>query len=396
MTSGDRTARIPLTIGYFIGFIALGLAMAALGPTLPMLAEHTSSTIGQISVLFIAQQGGYLAGTFAGGRIYDKVPGHPVIAGVLVTMAAMLALAPLMSNLAILVVVLAVMGLAVGILDVGGNTLLIWVHGATVAPFMNGLHFCFGVGALLSPIIIDTLAVRTGDIMWPYWALALLTLPGAVWIMRLKSPAPAVESDDEAGGAGNAVLLWLIAIFFFTFVGAELGFGGWINTYAIELGQSASTGRHLTAVFWGALTAGRLLLIPVASRVSPRSILIGDLAGCLAGLGILGFWPDSPVGLWTGTFLFGFSMASMFPTAINMAERLMHIDAKTTGWFLIGGSAGSMVVPWVVGQFFESIGPGAVVVVLAVDMAVSAGIFVRLLRATNAGRATPAVAPSDA
>ena len=34
------------------------------------------------------------------------------------------------------------------------NPLLVWVHGDEVGPAMNGLHFFFGVGAFLSPIII--------------------------------------------------------------------------------------------------------------------------------------------------------------------------------------------------------------------------------------------------
>ena len=53
------------------------------------------------------------------------------------------------------------MGVAEGALDVGGNTLLIWVHRHKVGPFMNGLHFFFGAGAFLSPIIIAQTAVRS-------------------------------------------------------------------------------------------------------------------------------------------------------------------------------------------------------------------------------------------
>ncbi len=385
MTTTYRIAKIPATLGYYMGFIALGLAMAALGPTLLNLAENTSSTIGQISVLFMAQQGGYLLGTFAGGRVYDRVPGHPVMAGVLFVMAAMLALAPLMSNLAILAVVLATMGIAIGVLDVGGNTLLVWVHRGSVAPYMNGLHFCFGVGALLSPIIIDNVQSFSGDIVWPFWALAILTVPSAVWVFRLRSPAPVIEREGEGDAGTNTRLVVLISIFFFTFVGAELGFGGWINTYAISLGQTESTGRNLTAAFWGALTLGRLLLIPIASRFTPRAILIADLVGCLAGLAALAGWPESTPMIWIGTCLFGLSMASMFPTGINMAERLMTITGKTTGWFLIGGSAGSIVVPWTVGQLFDVTDPSPFVTVLFIDMAISVAVFVRLMSVSNGG-----------
>ena len=389
MSTTQQTSRTGNTVGYYTSFVGLGLAMAALGPTLPGLAAHTGTTLGQISVLFMAQQGGYLAGTFAGGRLYDRVPGHPVLVGVLLTMALMLALAPVMSHLATLCVVLAVLGLAVGVLDVGGNTLLVWTHGRGVAPFMNGLHFCFGVGALLSPIIIESVAARTGDIVWPYWALAILIVPSAVWLLRLPSPPAETSDDHDARGDGDVLTIALIAVFFFTFVGAELGFGGWINTYAMALGNSQTTGRHLTAVFWGALTLGRLLVIPVAARVSPRAILAGNLVGCLAGLGVLAVWPGSSTAIWVGTFAFGFAMAPMFPTGLNLAERLMTITGKVTGWFLIGGSAGSMCVPWLIGQFFESVGPAVMVIVLLGDMVLCAVLFA-LLQANARRHCAPA------
>ena len=41
-----------------------------------------------------------------------------------------------------------------GVLDSVGNTLLIYTHGNKVAPFMQAMHFSFGVGALLSPLMV--------------------------------------------------------------------------------------------------------------------------------------------------------------------------------------------------------------------------------------------------
>ena len=75
-----RVARIPGTIGYYAAFVALGLASASLGPTLPGLALHTQSRLAQISSLFAARSLGYLVGSLLGGRLYDRIPGHPVMA----------------------------------------------------------------------------------------------------------------------------------------------------------------------------------------------------------------------------------------------------------------------------------------------------------------------------
>jgi len=378
--SPERAGQISKTIGYYAAFVGIGLSIASLGPTLLVLAEHTQTHLSQISTLFTARSLGYLLGIFFGGRWYDRVPGHPVMGAGLIIMAVMLALVPLMSLLWVLTTVLLMLGMAEGALDVGGNTLLVWVHRRNVAPFMNGLHFCFGVGAFLSPIIIAQAVLRSGDIAWAYWMLAVWMVPVAIWLLRLPSPPAQTVSKDGPAGQSDLLLVILIAVFFSTFVGAEIGFAGWISTYAIalDLGDKASAA-YLTSAFWGTLTLGRLLAIPIAVRFSPRSILLGDLAGCLASVGMILLWSNSVTAIWLGTFGFGFSIASMFPTCLNLAERLMTITGKITGRFLIGGSVGSMSLPWLIGQLFESIGPRVTMLAIMLDLIVAVGIFAALM-----------------
>jgi FHS family Na+ dependent glucose MFS transporter 1 len=381
-TSLERTGRVSKTIGYYAAFIALGLVTASLGPTLPDLAAHTQTQLGEISFLFTARALGYLLGSFLGGRLYDRVSGHSLMAAALIVMATMAALTPLLSLLWLLAVALLILGMAEGTVDVGGNTLLVWVHRHKVGPFMNGLHFFFGTGAFLSPIIIAQTVLVSGDIIWAYWVLALLMLPVAIWLLRLPSPtAQTVSKDDPVGRRRvDHLLVALIALFFVLYVGAEVGFGGWIFTYAVTLNLSGeATAAYLTSAFWGALTLGRLLSIPIAVRVRPRFILLGDLVGCLASVGVILLWPNSLTALWLGAFGLGFSMASIFPTMISLAERRMTITGRTNSWFFVGASAGSMSLPWLIGQLFESVGPRVMVFTVLVDLIVAMFIFVGVM-----------------
>src|SRR5512136_3335873 len=89
--SANKPAQTAL---YYAAFIALGLASASLGPTLGGLAQHTHTRLSEISFVFAASRLGYLIGSFVGGRIYDRWPGHIVMVGVFIMMAATLALAP--------------------------------------------------------------------------------------------------------------------------------------------------------------------------------------------------------------------------------------------------------------------------------------------------------------
>ena len=384
-----RAGRIRRTMGYYAAFVALGLSAASLGPTLPGLAAHTQTRLHEISFLFMARSLGYLLGSLLGGRSVDRVSGHPVMATALIVMAVMITLAPLMSLLWLLTAVLLILGVAEGTLDVGGNTLLVWTHRDKVGPFMNGLHFCFGAGAFLSPILIAQAVLMSGDITWAYWVLALLMLPTAVWLLRLSSPAaqaaskdePAVQSDHRSTGAHEHLLVALIALFFLLHVGAEFSFGGWAFTYAVTLELTSETvAAYLTSAFWGLLTLGRLLAIPLVARFRPRSILLGDLMGCLASVGVILLWPNSLTALWLGTFGLGLSMASLFPVTLCLAERFTTITGQVTGWFLVGASLGSMSLPWLIGQLFESVGPRVTMLAIMADLVAAAGVFAVLIR----------------
>jgi fucose permease len=360
------------------------MSAASLGPTLPGLAEHTQTRLNEISFLFMARALGYLLGSFLGGRSYDRVPGHPVMATALVAMAAMLTLAPLVPLLWLLTAALLILGVAEGTLDVGGNTLLVWTHRDKVGPFMNGLHFCYGAGAFLSPILIAQAVLMSRDITWAYWVLALLMLPTAVWLVRLSSPSALAASEDElvkqahhpSNAAHERLVVALIALFFVFHVGAESSFGGWVYTYALTLELTGETlAAYLTSAFWGSLTVGRLLAIPIAARFGPRSILLGDLVGCLASVGIVLLWPNSLTALWLGTLGMGLSMASLFPGSLSLAERCTTITGQVTSWMLIGASVGAMSLPWLIGQLFESVGPQATMWAILADLVVAVAVF---------------------
>ena len=382
ISSSTKTTQ---TFAYYAAFIALGLVTASLGPTLPGLAENTGTALSQVSFLFTARAFGYMIGSFTGGRLYDRMPGHPIMTGALVMMALLMMLVPLMPLLWALTALLWLVGMAQGTLDVGGNTLLVWLHGKKVGPFMNGLHFVFGVGAFLSPIIIAQAGLISGGITWAYWVLAFLMWPVVLWLWPLPSPTSQVVSQEGAVEQVNSLLVGMIAIFFFFYTGSEISFGGWIFTYALELGLADETmAAYLTSAFFDAFTVGRLLSIPIAIRFTPRTILLADLVGGLVGIGLILVWSSSVIALSIGTIVVGFAIASIFPTMLSFAERHLTITGKVTGWFFVGASSGAMSFPLIIGQLFDSVGPRIVMFTIMGTLVMAMGLF-GLLMAYSVG-----------
>ncbi len=354
------------TAVYYVVFLIIGLSAAIMGPTLPWLADNVAVPLSQISILFSAKSLGGLVGSALGGRLFDRRPAHSVAVGLLLIMAVTLALIPLGRQLWVLAVIVFVAGVGDITLDLGGNTLLMWVHGSRVAPFMNGLHFFFGVGAFLAPILV-ALAISAGSVQSAYWLLALIILPVALVLTRLPSPAaPERQEVTVESGQVSRRLAYLVSFFFLLYVGAEVSFGGWIYSYAVELNLASEVGAaYLTSAFWGALTIGRLLAVPVSTRVGPRHILLVGLLGSLACLSTILLLRESASALQIATFGLGLCMAPVFPTMLSFAERRMAITGQVTGWFFVGGSLGGMILPWVSGQLFTRFSPYATMALIA-------------------------------
>lgn len=371
---------IQQTIGYFATFIGLGMTAASLGPTLLGLADHTHSNLSQVSYLFSSRSLGYLIGSMRGGRAYDRLPGHLIMAFMLIAMAGMLVLAPITPLLWVLIALLFLLGIAEGTIDVGGNALLVWVHHGRVGPFMNAIHFFFGVGAFIIPIIIAQTILRTNDINWAYWLLSIYLVPVAIWLTRLPSPkAPrAISHPENQHFDGRLVIL--IVVFFVLYTGAEGSFAGWVSAYATELNlATVATAPYIASIYWGFFTFGRLLGIPLATRWSAQKMLSWDLFGALIGMALILAFPTSIEMLGIGSAILGLAMASMFPSMLVYAEQHLSLSGGVVGWFFVGAGAGVMFLPWLIGQLFESSGPWVAMWIILLDGLIMSGVFLSIL-----------------
>lgn len=371
-------------IGYYGAFFALGLIIASIGPALPYLARQTGSELREISYVFVARSLGFIIGSMIAGRIYDGVKGHPLLVGGILALAGLSGAIPAIPWLWALVFLFFGLGLCGSAVSVGGSMLLVWANRGRLGSLLGGLHFIWGVGAFLSPIIVIRLIRLSGGIDLAFIILSLLALPVCYWLLRLPSPEAWQKPHHELEGHGDgkaikslAVMIWF---FLFLYTGTEASIGNWIFTYAIKTNLgNATSAAYLNSAFWGMLTLGRLAAIPLVSRARPRTILIVDLSGALLSVLLILIFNDSPIALWIGVCGVGLAMASVFPTTILFAERRMPLSGKLTGILYAGSSSGSMVLPWAVGQFFDYSGPVILLWISISGLVAEFGIFALMM-----------------
>ncbi len=339
-----------------------------------------------MGLAFLAGAGGYTLGTVIGGRTFDRVRGHPVLGSAQLCAAALLFTIPALRSFWLLLAVLAAKGFAEGFINTGANTLLIWTHREKVGPYMNGLHFFFGLGAFLSPLIVAQVIGGALGYAWAYHALSAAALLAGLGMLFLPgSPQPGRPQREETAGRNAprayVPLVLAAALFLFFYVGAEITFGGWIYTYAVTLKLASAAGAaYLTSGFWLSFTVGRLVSIPAAIRLRPQQIIPAALAGCLSLLALGMVFPGSGTILWIMAIGLGFCMAPIWPTGFTLAGQSMPLTGQLAGMVLLGDSFGGMLLPWLVGPVIGAAGPAAMVFLIFGSLVLNLLAFVSMLR----------------
>ncbi len=392
-----RTDATRWTLMYYLLFICLGLSVGLVGPTLPSLAEQTQTRVGETGalLLLIGPLGGLL-GTLLGSRIFDRVRGHRALGIAQLISAALIALYPLLPSIWLLSVAVIVKGIADGFVNTGVNTSLVWTHQEKSSPYMNGLHFCFGLGAFLAPFLVAQLLEIAGGYRWAYWALATLGGLAGLGLLTLKrNPrhTPSTPTVKETAHT-NYPLVVAAMLFLFFYVGAEITFGNWIYTYASSLGLAdVVMAAYLTSAFWLLFTIGRLISIPLATRLKPQYMIGAALIGCLSVLSTVLILPASSTLVWILAAVLGFCMAPIWPSGFTLAGRSVKLTARVSGIILLGDSLGGMILPSLMGKVLDDTGPQALMYLVFGSLIFNLVSFIAILRLRQTASAA---APVDA
>lgn len=344
------------TFVYALTFIALGITTASLGPTLPALADFTHATTSQISWLFVARSVGTITGAMVLGKFYDRTGGHSLLAGAVFSIAAYLMLVPQLPWVTVLAPVFILIGISSSMVNVGGHALIARTHGARVGPHLSFIHFAYGVGGLLAPLLAKPFAGHLDAIKWTYAVLAGFIALSIVPLFAVTSPPALPHGHKPAGQPVMDRTVLLLLLFFFLEVGAEGSISGWLFTYATLRGVSSETAFNLNSAFWAAFTLGRLAGIPLVMRFSEQRLVVAQLAGWLLLLVWTLNWSAVTPALWITAVGSGLAMAPVYPAMMAWTQRKLHLSGRIAGWVLVASALGAMALPWVIGQLFERAG----------------------------------------
>lgn len=178
--------------------------------------------------------------------------------------------------------------------------------------------------------------------------------------------------------AGIHVLGGLVVLMTDGLIGAYSVF---VYSYAVDppLSLKHKTAGYLASIFWAAITAGRLVSVPLSCWLRPVHMLIANLAGMvITTLLLLLLYTDS-VFLFVGTFFLGFFLSSVFPCMLAYAEDVLSYQGCVTTVLVTCAGTGEMVLQIVVGLVMHSTGSYSFLLCSVFTGAIGLGLFFALL-----------------
>ncbi|XP_077429726.1 major facilitator superfamily domain-containing protein 4B [Vanacampus margaritifer] len=138
-------------------------------------------------------------------------------------------------------------------------------------------------------------------------------------------------------------------------VGAYAGF---VYTYAVAPPMSLphKAAGYLASIFWAAITAGRLLSIPLSYRFPVMRLLIVNLAGAIITVLLLLIFYTSNTFLYIGTCLCGLFLSSIFPCMLAYTEDILDYQGCATSVLVTSAGMGEMVMQVLVGSIIQTAG----------------------------------------
>jgi len=159
--------------------------------------------------------------------------------------------------------------------------------------------------------------------------------------------------------------VWFSILIFMVMAGIEASAGSWTATIMTgKFDASESEAGIWAGVFWGAMAAGRIFVVPLSRGLNPARLVQFCTWGLLAGALIM--TRDQQWLFQAGLIIFGLAMAPMFPTLMSLTPTRLgtnvslhsigfQVSAATVGIVIIPTSAGILAertnltaIPWVI------------------------------------------------
>jgi FHS family glucose/mannose:H+ symporter-like MFS transporter len=248
---------------------------------------------------------------------------------------------------------------------------------------LSRLNFSWSLGAVACPFLVAAAAMMHKTPLFLSMVSAFMLMVAAAVALipadRSQAAVPVAEKKNSPIRWGQRPWLVLGGLFFL-YLGTEIGFGGWITTYAKGLGSLPPALAVVSpSFFYAALMVGRWVAPLVLRSVGEVRVAQAGIAIACAGMAGM-VWSHAATGVVINAIIAGFGLSAVYPIAIGLLSREFGAAASRAGSVMFTlASLGGACLPWLVGYFSKRFGNPRVGLVVPL----TSGILMYLLYRTN-------------
>ena len=339
-----------LNLGANMGLFIFGVLLNMVGPLLPSIVSDLQLTNTAAGSLYSMRGAGIIAAVLL-ASVFSDILGRRrfVLAGAALWVIGFFGYAVFPHPLWGLAIWL-IMGLGFGAVDTGLNSLVAEINEEKGAA-MNKLHFFFGIGAIVGPLVAQGLLV----VMPWRGVFAVAAILSALFFLYMRKQTFPVIPTSKRSPWANIRHVWTVRILLLSFIvmgytGVGTALMGWMNTFLLSsLGTTPWSASIVLAIYSAGLAAGRLACSAVAERLAYERLLFVAALGSSVALA-MSLWAPSILVSGIGFFLTGFLFAGLLPTSLATANRdFPELAGTVTAVLITFGSIGRTIIPGFVG-----------------------------------------------
>ncbi len=373
--------RLPLYPNYFIA----AMPMASLGPLLDRMMRDLGVPLGRGGLV----SGGLFAGGALGLIVFNlaqaRIPAKWALSGGTALLGlGLMAGGAASRGLWALFLSYFVVGIA-GVLTTTVGWMWLSAHiEENMAASAVAMTLFFGLGMIVVPVIIGQ-AIDMGA-TWRW----ILLVEGMIALLfaAIFAFMPLLDIPDRQNVRLSHLKSvashepWLLVGILgagFTYTGAESVINVWLPKFQIDVFSSSATWASLSVtLFWIGLVVGRLVFIPLTKRYAATRLLLVCMAMMAAFSVALALAPSQPIALAMAVGA-GLGASASYGLISSYGQNYPEWRSGVViSLFILSGSVGSVVLPYVVGPLANAAGFRVALALVAIP-AIACALFSQLI-----------------
>jgi len=234
--------------------------------------------------------------------------------------------------------------------QVGVSQLVVDIGGIEAARRTNKNNIAFALSSIVVPIIFGLLLVKSYTLLMIAFAIATF-ITSLVFYSNTKGKlVHKPEHEHKKANHNFSIALLLLGIS--TYVGLESAATGWIPTYLLDKGWSTSESSLGLSVFFVVLLIVRLIILKFIHNINFGLLVVVSTLLLVPALFLL--YATSFYIL--AIILLAIFCAPVFPMAFAWVVKISPGNARITGFIFFSSISGSMIFPYLIGNYMNSLG----------------------------------------